>query len=124
MQEIKLNNCERQRRWEWEHIQAKLFRISTRSLTLGQTQDIGGALIDQTKNIIISFISAEAVIKGNMTLGAMVALQYIIGQLNAPLNQFVTFMQSLQDARISMERMSEIHELEIRHFIRKYVIFL
>ena len=110
MQEIKLNNCERQRRWEWEHIQAKLFRISTRSLTLGQTQDIGGSLIDQTKNIIISFISAEAVITGNMTLGAMVALQYIIGQLNAPLNQFVTFMQSLQDARISMERMSEIHE--------------
>lgn len=98
------------RRWEWEHIQAKLFRISTRSLTLGQTQDIGGSLIDQTKNIIISFISAEAVITGNMTLGAMVALQYIIGQLNAPLNQFVTFMQSLQDARISMERMSEIHE--------------
>lgn len=112
MQEIKLNNCERQRRWEWEHIQAKLFKISTRSLTLGQTQDIGGALIDQTKNIIISFISAEAVITGNMTLGAMVALQYIIGQLNAPLNQFVTFMQSLQDARISMDRMSEIHEKE------------
>lgn len=112
MQEIKLNNCERQRRWEWEHIQAKLFRISTRSLTLGQTQDIGGSLIDQTKNIIISFIAAEAVITGNMTLGAMVALQYIIGQLNAPLNQFVTFMQSLQDARISMERMSEIHEKE------------
>jgi ATP-binding cassette, subfamily B, bacterial len=112
MQEIKLNNCERQRRWEWEHIQAKLFKISTRSLTLGQTQDIGGALIDQTKNIVISFISAKAVINGNITIGAMVALQYIIGQLNAPLNQFVTFMQSLQDAKISMERMSEINEKE------------
>lgn len=112
MQDIKLNNCERQKRWEWEHIQAKLFRISTRSLSLGQTQDIGGTLIDQTKNIIISFLAAEAVINGNMTLGAMVALQYIIGQLNAPLQQFITFMQSLQDARISMERMSEIHEKE------------
>lgn len=110
MQDIKLNNCERRKRWEWEHIQAKLFQISTRSLTLGQMQDIGGTLIDQTKNIIMSFLAAEAVINGNMTLGAMVALQYIIGQLNAPLQQFITFMQSLQDARISMERMSEIHE--------------
>lgn len=112
MQDIKLNNCERRKRWEWEHIQAKLFRISTRSLSLGQTQDIGGTLIDQTKNIIISFLAAEAVINGNMTLGGMVALQYIIGQLNAPLQQFITFMQSLQDARMSMERMSEIHEKE------------
>lgn len=112
MQDIKLNNCERRKRWEWEHIQAKLFRISTRSLNLGQTQDIGGTLIDQTKNIVISFLAAEAVINGRMTLGAMVALQYIIGQLNAPLQQFITFMQSLQDARISMERMSEIHEKE------------
>lgn len=112
MQDIKLNNCERRKRWEWEHIQAKLFRISTRSLSLGQIQDIGGTLIDQTKNIIISFLAAEAVIKGDMTLGGMVALQYIIGQLNAPLQQFITFMQSLQDARMSMERMSEIHEKE------------
>lgn len=112
MQDIKLNNCERRKRWEWEHIQAKLFRISTRSLSLGQTQDIGGTVIDQSKNIIISFLAAEAVINGQMTLGAMVALQYIIGQLNAPLQQFITFMQSLQDARISMERMSEIHEKE------------
>ncbi len=110
MQDIKLNNCERQKRWEWEHIQAKLFRISTHSLTLGQVQDIGGTLIDQSKNIIISFLAAKAVVNGNITLGAMVALQYIIGQLNAPLQQFITFMQSLQDARISMERMSEIHE--------------
>jgi ATP-binding cassette subfamily B protein len=110
MQDIKLNNCERQKRWEWEHIQAKLFRISTHSLTLGQVQDIGGTLIDQSKNIIISFLAAEAVINGNMTIGGMMALQYIIGQLNAPLQQFITFMQSLQDARISMERMSEIHE--------------
>lgn len=112
MQDIKLNNCERQKRWEWERIQAKLFNISMKSLSLGQTQEVGGNLIDQTKNIIISFIAVEAVINGNMTLGAMVALQYIIGQLNAPLSQFIMFMQSLQDAKISMERMSEIYEKE------------
>lgn len=110
MQDVKQNTCEQQKRWEWEHIQAKLFRISTRSLTLGQTQEIGGTLIDQAKNIIISFLAASAVISGSMTLGAMMALQYIIGQLNAPLQQFVTFMQSLQDARLSLERMDEIQK--------------
>ena len=112
MQDIKLNTCERQKRWEWEHIQAKLFRISTRSLTLGQTQEIGGTLIDQSKNVLISFLAATAVINGNMTLGAMMALQYIIGQLNAPLQQFITFTQSLQDARLSLERMDEIQQRE------------
>jgi ABC-type bacteriocin/lantibiotic exporters, contain an N-terminal double-glycine peptidase domain len=110
MQEIKLNNCEKQKRWEWERIQAKLFQVSIKGLLLGQTQEIGGVFIDQTKNVIISFIAASAVINGEMTLGMMMALQYIIGQLNAPLSQFIQFVQSTQDAKISMERLSEIQE--------------
>lgn len=112
MQDIKLNNCEKQKRWEWERIQAKLYKISIKGLTLGQTQEVGGTFIDQTKNVLISFIAADAVINGNMTLGMMMAMQYIIGQLNAPLSQFITFMQATQDAKISMERLSEIHEKE------------
>ena len=110
MQDIKLNNCEKQKRWEWERIQARLFNVSVKGLTLGQTQEVGGTFIDQTKNVIISFLAASAVIEGNMTLGMMVALQYIIGQLNAPLSQFIQFVQATQDAKISFERLSEIQE--------------
>lgn len=110
MQDIKLNNCEKQKRWEWERIQARLFNVSVKGLTLGQTQEVGGTFIDQTKNVIISFLAASAVIEGNMTLGMMVALQYIIGQLNAPLSQFIQFVQATQDAKISLERLSEIQE--------------
>ena len=79
MQDIKLNSCEKQKRWEWERIQAKLFKISIKGLTLSQTQQVGGTFIDQTKNILISFLAAKAVIDGDMTLGMMTALQYIIG---------------------------------------------
>lgn len=110
MQDIKLNNCERQKRWEWERIQARLFKVSVKGLVLGQTQEVGGMFIDQTKNVVISFLAAAAVIEGDMTLGMMVAMQYIIGQLNAPISQFIGFVQATQDAKISMERLSEIHE--------------
>ena len=110
MQEIKLNNCEKQKRWEWEGIQAKLFKVSIKSMTLEQTQEIGGLFIDQTKNIIISFLSAAAVIHGDMTLGMMTAVQYIIGQLNAPISQFISFIRQTQDARISLERLNEIQQ--------------
>ena len=109
MQEIKLNNCEKQKRWEWERIQAKLFKISLKGLSLSQTQQIGGTFIDQTKNILISFLAAKSVIDGNMTLGMMTALTYIIGQLNAPVSQFISFAREYQDANISMERLGEIH---------------
>lgn len=112
MQDIKLNNCEKQKRWEWERIQAKLYRISIKGLSLGQTQEVGGTFIDQTKNVMISFIATDAVINGTMTLGMMMAMQYIIGQLNAPLSQFISFVQATQDAKISLERLSEIHEKE------------
>ena len=112
MQDIKLNNCEKQKRWEWERIQAKLFKISIKGLTLSQTQQVGGTFIDQTKNILISFLAAKAVIDGDMTLGMMTALQYIIGQLNAPVGQFISFVRESQDAGISMERLGEIHNKE------------
>ncbi|MBQ6684159.1 MAG: peptidase domain-containing ABC transporter [Bacteroidales bacterium] len=109
MQEIKLNNCENQKRWEWEHIQAKLFKISVKGLALGQYQQSGAFFINESKNIIISFVSALAVINGEMTLGMMTAVQYIIGQLNSPINQLIGFVQSAQDAKISLERLGEIH---------------
>lgn len=112
MQDIKLNNCEKQKRWEWERIQARLFQVSIKGLVLGQTQEIGGTFIDQTKNVVISFIAASAVIEGEMTLGMMMALQYIIGQLNAPLSQFIQFIQNTQDAKISIERLSEVQEID------------
>ena len=124
MQDIKLNNCEKQKRWEWERIQTRLFQVSIKGLVLGQTQEVGGTFIDQTKNVIISFIAAKAVIEGQMTLGMMMAMQYIIGQLNAPLSQFIQFIQNTQDAKISMERLNEIQEKddeepESKTFIRE-----
>lgn len=110
MQDIKLNGCEKQKRWEWERIQAKLFNVSVKGLVLIQIQQVGGTLIDQTKNVIISFLAANAVIKGDMTLGMMTAMQYIIGQLNAPISQFINFVKEVQDAKISLERLNEIQQ--------------
>lgn len=109
MQEIKLNNCETFKRKEWESIQVKLFNINIKSLNWSQVQEIGGLLIDQVKNLLISFFAATAVIEGNMTLGIMVAIQYIIGQLNVPIIQMVSFIQSVQDTGISIERMNDIY---------------
>lgn len=109
MQEIKLQNCEKQKRWEWERIQARLFKVSIKGLVLSQYQQAGGFFINELKNILISFFAAAAVIKGDMTLGMMMAVQYIIGQLNAPISEFIMFIQSAQDAKISMERLGEIH---------------
>lgn len=112
MQEIKMNNCERQKRWEWESIQAKLFKVSVKSLVLSQSQQAGAFFINETKNIIISFFAAKAVISGDMTLGMMLSVQYIIGQLNSPIGNLISFIQSAQDAKISMERLGEIHNKE------------
>jgi len=109
MQEIKLNNCEKQKRWEWEKIQARLFRVNIKGLALNQYQQAGGAFFNQAKNILITFIAAESVVTGKMTLGMMMAVQYIIGQLNAPIEQMVGFVRSAQDAKISLERLGEIH---------------
>ncbi len=112
MQEIKLQNSEKKRRWQWTHIQAKIFRVNTRSLIVSQYQDAGAGFISQLKDIIISFVAAKAVIDGHMTLGMMLAVQYIIGQLNAPLQQMISFVRSTQDAKISLERLGEIHNRE------------
>ncbi len=112
MQEIKLNNIEKQKRWEWEHIQAGLFRINVKSLALSQYQMAGATFINELKNILITVAAATAVIRGDMTLGMMLAVQYIIGQLNGPLDQMIGFFQRTQDARISMERLAEVQAMD------------
>ncbi|SFM84495.1 ATP-binding cassette, subfamily B [Algoriella xinjiangensis] len=110
MQEIKLNNAEKQKRWNWEFVQIKLFKISIKSLTLEQTQSVGSSFINQLKDILISFMAASLVIKGDITLGMMLSIQYIIGQLSSPLTQMVSFIQQVQNAKISLERLAEIHD--------------
>jgi len=112
MQEIKLNACEQQKRWEWERIQARLFRLQIKGLALGQYQDSGGVLINQIKNILITILVAQLVIDGQMTLGMMLSVQYIIGQLNSPIDQLIGFLRQMQDARLSLARLSEIHSKE------------
>ena len=112
MQEIKMNTCETQKRWEWENIQAKVFKINVKSLELTQYQQGGAIFINQVKNIFITIFSATAVVKGDITFGAMLAIQYMVGQLNGPIEQFINFTQSIQDASISMERMNDIHHLQ------------
>lgn len=110
MHEIKLNNSERRRRWEWERIQVRLFKISVKSLALFQYQATGGTFINELKNILITFTAAKAVLDGQLSLGTMLAIQYIIGQLNGPINSFMGFIQSLQDAQLSLDRLAEIHD--------------
>ncbi len=110
MQDIKIHNAERQKRWQWERIQAKLFRVSVDFLALEQYQRAGGFFINELKNILVTFIAARAVIKGELTVGQMLAVEYIIGQLNSPLEQIVHFLQAAQDAKTSLERLDEIHQ--------------
>ena len=110
MQEIKLQDCEQRRRWEWEDTQADLFAVQMKSLKLQQTQEAGSIFINEVKNILITVLAATAVINGQITLGAMLAIQYIVGQLNSPVEQFMSFIYSLQDVKISLERINEIHE--------------
>jgi len=110
MQEIKLQGSQEKRRWRWAEIQAKLFKVQINALSITQYQDAGASFINQLKDILITFIAAKAVIDGHMTLGMMLAVQYILGQLNAPLQQLVGFVRSAQDARISLERLGEIRE--------------
>jgi len=112
MQEIKLNNCEKQQRWKWERIQVKLFKISIESMALGQYQQLGSIFFNQTTGLLISFLSAKAVVEGNITLGMMMSISYIIGQLSGPIGQVIGFAQSLQDAKISLERLNEVHNKE------------
>ncbi|MEN6569720.1 MAG: peptidase domain-containing ABC transporter [Rikenellaceae bacterium] len=110
MQEIKLNSCERQKRWEWERIQARLYRLNIKGLALGQYQEAGATLINQIKNILITVFAASSVLNGELTLGMMLSVQFINGQLNAPIMQLVSFLKASQDARLSLERLAEIHD--------------
>lgn len=112
MQEIKLNNSEKQKRWLWENIQARLFKFKVKSLTLSQYQQAGSMAINQLKNIFITFMSAKAVIDGDITLGGMMAIQYIVGMVSSPIEQLLGFIQSYQDAKISLERINEIYNEE------------
>ncbi|WP_438422460.1 peptidase domain-containing ABC transporter [Aquimarina macrocephali] len=109
MQEIKLHNAEKQKRWGWEFLQARLFKISIDGLALEQYQNVGSGFINELKNILITVFSAQLVIMGDITLGMMLAITYIVGQLNSPISQLIGFIRELQDARISLDRLSEIH---------------
>jgi ATP-binding cassette, subfamily B, bacterial len=111
MQEIKLANAEHLKRWEWERIQTKMFQFQTKGLALNQYQQAGAFFLNEGKNILITFFTAKAVVDGQLTLGTMLAVQYIIGQLNAPIESLIQFVQSAQSAKISLERLNEIHEL-------------
>lgn len=110
MQEIKLQNCEKRRRWEWEDSQVDMFKTQMKSMQLQQTQEAGSIFINETKNILITVFAATAVINGNITLGTMLAIQYIVGQLNSPIDKLMQFVYSMQDVKISLERINEIHD--------------
>ena len=109
MQDIKLNNCERQKRWEWERIQVQLFKIGLDGLRIEQIQQSGSVFFTQTTHILIYYIAARAVVEGGMTLGMMMSLSYIIGQVSAPISEFIGFARGFQDAKISLERLNEVH---------------
>jgi ATP-binding cassette subfamily B protein len=112
MQEIRLNNAEKLKRWDWENIQANVFKLSFKSLSYNQWQSAGALFITNGKDILISFMVAQLVVQGQLTFGTMLAIQYIIGQLSGPISQFIGLSQSIQDAKISMERLNEIHEMQ------------
>jgi len=121
MQEIKLHNAEKHFRWDWEHLQARLFKISIEGLALNQYQNVGSGFINEFKNILITVISAKLVIDGDITLGVMLAISYIVGQLNTPISELVFFIRDAQDAKISLERLSEIHNKENEEIHGQYV---
>jgi ATP-binding cassette subfamily B protein len=112
IREIKLNNAERIKQWEWKDIQVGLFRVNMKTLSLNQYQEAGGVFINETKNILINVTAAIAVLNGNLTLGTLLAISYILGQLNGPIEQMISFFHRAQDAKISMERLGEIHDSE------------
>lgn len=112
MQEIKLHNAEKQKRWSWEYLQARLFKISIEGLVLEQYQSVGSGFLNEVKNILITVFSAKLVVQGDITLGMMLAISYIVGQLNSPIARLINFVRELQDAKISLDRLSEIHRKE------------
>lgn len=120
IEEIKLNNIENEKRWEWENLQAEKFQLSMRILRWGQLQSSGSVLINNVKNVFISFISAKAVINGEMSLGMMMSVQFIIGQLQGPIKAFISLTHAHQDAKISIERLSEVHDAKDEEVNKSY----
>lgn len=112
MQEIKLTRSELSMRWDWENVQASLFKLKVRALSIIQYQSAGAAFINEVTNVLITIVAATAVLKGNMTLGMMLAVQFIIGQMNVPISQIIGFFRMSQDARMSLSRLSEVHEMD------------
>ena len=112
MQEIKLHNAEKRKRWNWEFLQVRLLKLSIESLSLEQWQSVGSNFINELKNIMITVMAAKLVIDGALTLGMMLAITYIVGQLNAPVTRLIGFIRELQDAKISLDRLAEIHDKE------------
>ena len=122
MQEIKMHNAEKKKRWDWEFLQVKLFKIQIKSLSLEQWQSVGGNFINQMKDIFVSFLAAKLVLTGSLTLGMMLSVQYIVGQLNSPLTQLIDFIKQTQDAKISLERLREIHDKEDEESSKEHYI--
>ncbi|OXB10875.1 ABC transporter ATP-binding protein [Flavobacterium plurextorum] len=112
IQDIKINNYEKQKRWKWEALQVQLFKIDQKILRITNAQNLGAQFINQLTNLVITFYCAKSVIKGDITFGVMISTQFIIGMLNGPVMQFISFIQSGQYAKISFLRLNEIHELE------------
>lgn len=112
MQTIKLNNAEKKKRWAWEFLQVRLFKVSMEGLALEQYQNVGSDFINELKNILITVLAAKLVIDGEITLGMMLSIAYIVGQLNSHVSQLINFVRELQDAKISLDRLSEIHNKE------------
>lgn len=112
MQEIKLTQSELNKRWDWEKHQATLFRLKIKGLGLVQYQSAGATLISEVMNILITVVAATAVLGGDITLGTMLAIQFIIGQLNVPVSQIISFFRMSQDARISLDRLAEVHNMD------------
>lgn len=121
MQEIKLNGCEQQKRWEWEHIQARIFKLMMEGTSLTQGQQSGAIFINQIKNLVITAFVATLVVEGSMTLGMMLSVQYIIGQLNGPVSQLIDFFRSFQDAELSLERLKDIYLKENEEATHKLI---
>jgi ATP-binding cassette subfamily B protein len=111
MPDVKLAGAETLKRWDWERLQVRQFKLEMRGLRISQYQQSGLVFINQGKNILITFLAAQAVVSGSLTLGAMMAMQYILGQLNGPVEQLIQFVQALQDAKLSLERLNEVHTL-------------
>lgn len=115
MQEIKLNCIEREKCWEWEHLQARLYKISRKAMLLGQIQSAGSLIFSSTTGVVLSYITAQKVVTGEMTLGMMTSLSFILGQVAAPIGSFIGFAQRYQDAKISLERLADIHSQDDEH---------